>query len=143
MWPNLPFLSAASNAILKPGDLQKWKVQLVKDAELSLALTEVMKIARLTSASRRASSVIAKAKAEAWQTTCFSLSPKYNPKTVYFLLRSVAGYSFSSFSSPNFSNCSFSRKSASVFANYLRFHFSISQPEALLCSARGYLFELR
>ena len=27
------------------------------------------------SASRRASSVIAKTKAEAWQTTCFSLSP--------------------------------------------------------------------
>ena len=31
------------------------------------------------SASRRASSVIAKAKAEAWQTTCTSLSPKSNP----------------------------------------------------------------
>ena len=28
---------------------------------------------------RCASSVIAKAKAEAWQTTCFSLSPKSNP----------------------------------------------------------------
>ena len=34
------------------------------------------------SASRRASSAIAKAKAEAWQTTCSSLSPKLNPKTV-------------------------------------------------------------
>ena len=30
------------------------------------------------SASRRASSVIAKAKAEAWQTTCSSLTPKSN-----------------------------------------------------------------
>ena len=37
------------------------------------------------SASRRASSVIAKAKA--WQTTCSSLSPKSNPKFVYSLLR--------------------------------------------------------
>ena len=36
--------------------------------------------------SRRASSVIAKAKAEAWQTTCFFLLPKSNPLTVYSLL---------------------------------------------------------
>ena len=35
------------------------------------------------SASRRASSVIAKAKAEAWQTTCSSLSPRSNPKSVH------------------------------------------------------------
>ena len=47
--PNLPFLSAASNAILKPAGLLRWKVRLVKDARLSLPLTEVMKIARLTS----------------------------------------------------------------------------------------------
>ena len=44
-------------------------------------------------ASRRASSVIAKAKTEAWQATCSSLSLKSNPKTVYFLL---AGSSSSS-----------------------------------------------
>ena len=55
------------------------------------------------SASRRASSVIAKAKAEAWQTTCSSLSPKSNPKSVYSLFRSVASLSSSS---PNFPNCS-------------------------------------
>ena len=39
------------------------------------------------SASRRASSVIAKAKAKAWQATCSSLSPKSNPKSVHSLLR--------------------------------------------------------
>ena len=49
MQPNLPFLSAASNAILNPGSLLKWKMRLVKDARLLLPLTEVMKIARLTS----------------------------------------------------------------------------------------------
>ena len=49
MRPNLPFLSAASNAILKSGGLLRWKMRLVKDARLSLPLTEVMKIARLTS----------------------------------------------------------------------------------------------
>ena len=58
------------------------------------------------SASRRASSVIAKAKAEAWQKTCSSLSPKSNPKSVHSLLRSIAGSPSSSSSSPNFPNCS-------------------------------------
>ena len=49
MRPNLPFLLAASNALQKPGGLLRWKKRLVKDARLSLPLTEVMKIARLTS----------------------------------------------------------------------------------------------
>ena len=49
MQPNLPFLSTASNALLKPGGLLRWKKQLVKDARLLLPLTEVMKIDRLTS----------------------------------------------------------------------------------------------
>ena len=92
------------------------------------------------SASRRASSVIAKAKAEVWQTTCSSLSPKANPKSVYSLLRSVAG---SSSSSLNFPNCSSPRESASVYAAYLRSHFSVSQPKALRSRARSYLSELR
>ena len=94
-------------------------------------------------ASRRASSVIAKAKAEAWQTTCSSLSPKYNPKTVHSLLRSIAGSPSSSSSSTNFPNCSFPRESASVYAAYLRSHFSVSQPKSLPGRARGYLTELR
>ena len=49
MRPNFPFLLAASNALLKPGGLLRWKVRLVKDARLLLPLTEVMEIARLTS----------------------------------------------------------------------------------------------
>ena len=49
MRPNLPFLSAPSNALLKPGGLLRWNKRLVKDARVSLPLTEVMKIARLTS----------------------------------------------------------------------------------------------
>ena len=43
------------------------------------------------SASRRASSDIAKAKAETRQATCSSLSPKSNPISRYSLLHSVAG----------------------------------------------------
>ena len=91
------------------------------------------------SASRRASSVIAKAKAEAWQTTCSSLSPK----SVHSLLRSIAASSSSSSSSPNFPNCSTPRESASVYAGYLSSHFSISQPKTLRSRARGYLSVLR
>ena len=92
------------------------------------------------SASRRASSVIAKAKAEAWQTTCSSLSPRSNPKSVHSLFRSIAGSPSSSSSSPN---CSSPRESASVYAAYLRSHFSVSQPKALRSRARGYLTKLR
>ena len=95
------------------------------------------------SASRRASSVIAKAKAEAWQTTCTSLSSKSNPKSVHSLLRSIAGSPSSSSSSPNFLNCSSPRESASVYVAYLRSHFSVSQPKDLRSRARGYLTELR
>ena len=91
------------------------------------------------SASRRTSLVIAKAKAEAWQTTCTSLSPKSNPKSVHSFLRSIAG---SSSSSPNFPNCSSPRESASVYAAYLRSHFSVSQLKALRSRSRGYLTEL-
>ena len=91
---------------------------------------------------RCASSVIAKAKAEAWQTTCTSLSPKSNPKSVHSLLCSIAGSPSLSSSSPNFPNCSSPRKSASVYAAYLRSHFSVSQPKALCSRARGYLSEL-
>ena len=80
------------------------------------------------SASRRASSIIAKAKA--WQKTCSSLSPKFNPKSVHSLLRSIAGSPSSSSSSPNFPNCSSPRESASVYAAYLRSHFFVSKPEA-------------
>ena len=90
------------------------------------------------SASRRASSVIATSKAEAWQTTCSSLSPK----SVHSLLRSIAGSPSSSSSSPNFPNCFSPRESASVYAAYLRFYFSVSQSKALRSRARGYPSEL-
>ena len=91
------------------------------------------------SASRRALSVIAKTKAETWQATCSSLSPNSVPKSVYCLLCSIAG---SSSFSPNFRNCSSPRESTSVYAAYLRSHFSVSQSKALRSRARGYLSEL-
>ena len=95
------------------------------------------------SATRRASSVIANVKAEAWLATCSSLSPKSNPISVYSFLRSVPGSSSSSSSSSNFPNCSSPRESTSVFADFLRSHFPVSQPKALRSRAKGYLIELR
>ena len=95
------------------------------------------------SASRRTSSVIAKAKTEAWQTTCSSLLPKSNHKSVYFLLHSITGSPSSSSSSPNFPYCSSPRELASVYTAYLRSHLSVSQPKTQRSRARGYLSELR
>ena len=54
-------------------------------------------------------------------TSDLLFSPKCNFKSVYSLLRFVAV----SFSSSNFPNCSSSRESSSVFADYLRSHFSV------------------
>ena len=79
------------------------------------------------------------AKAETWQITCLSLSPQSNPKSMYSLLRSVTG---SPSFSPKFPNCSSPRKLASVLADYLRFHFSVSQPKTLCSKARGYFSKL-
>ena len=94
------------------------------------------------SVSQRALSVIAKAKDEAWQTTCSSFSPRSNPKSVHSLLCSIAGSPSSSSSSPSFPNCSSPRESALVYTTYMRPHFSVSQPKALCSTARGYLSEL-
>ena len=90
------------------------------------------------SASRRASSVIAKA--EAWQTTCSSLSPKSNPKAVNSLLRSIAG---SSSSSPNFPSYSSPRESTSVYAACLRSHFPFFSQRLCVAKPDAYLSELR
>ena len=54
------------------------------------------------------------------------IKSKSDLKSVYYLHRSVPGFSFSSFSSPNFPSCSSPRESASVIADYLRSHFSLS-----------------
>ena len=59
---------------------------------------------------------------------------------MYSLLRSIAG---SPSSSPNFPNYSSPKESASVYAAYLRSHFSVSQPKTLRSRARGYLSGLR
>ena len=70
--------------------------------------------------------------------TCLCLSPKFYSKSVYSLLRSVAGFS----SSPNFPNCSSLRESALVFVGSLRSYFSVLQTKTLHSRNRGYHSEL-
>ena len=141
MRPNLAFLSAASNAILKPGGLLRWKKRLVKDARLSLPLTEVMKIAKLTSPlldGPRQSLPRPRLRHGRRLALLFHLGLTLNLYTLSF-----AGFASTSSPSPNLPNCSSPRESASVYAAYLRSHFSISQPKVLRSRARGYLSELR
>ena len=133
MRPNLPFLLATSNALLKPGGLLRWKVQLVKEARLLLMLTEVMKIARLRSplldAPRQSSP---RPRLRHGRRLALLFHPNLNPKSVHSLLCYIAGSPSSSSSFPNFLNCSSPRESTSIYATYLRFHFSVSQKKALL-----------
>ena len=142
MRPNLPFLSAASNALLKPGGLLRWKKRLVKDARFSLPLTIVMKIARLTSplldAPRQSLPSLRHGRQLA---LLFNLGLTQNLHTLFFALSLAHLPRFPP--TPNFPNCSSPRKSASVYAAYLRSHFSISRPKALRSRARSYLSELR
>ena len=114
-------------------------MQLGKDARLSLPVTEVMKIVRLTSP-------LLDVPRQSWPR------PRHGRRlallshlslTLNLYTLSFAGSPSSSSSSPNFPNCSSPRESASVYAAYLRSHFSVSQPKALRSRARGYLSELR
>ena len=133
MRPNLPFLSTASNAILKPGGLLRWKVRLVKDARLSLPLTEVMKIARPTSPLPVAphQSLPRPRRRHGRRLALFShLNLTLNLCILFFaLLLAHLPRLPSLLTSP--------RESASVYAAYLRSQFSVSQPKALRSGARG------
>ena len=116
----------------------------MKDARLSLPLTEVMKIVRLTFPpldTPRQSSLRPRLRHGRRLALLFHLNLTLNLCTLFFAL-SLALLSSSS-SSPNFPNCSSPRKSASVYAAYLRSHFSVSQPRTLCSRARGYFSDLR
>ena len=115
----------------------------MKDARLSLPLTEVMKISRLTSPLLDAPRHLSPKPTLRHGRRPTLFSPKSNPKTVYSLLCSVAVAPSLFSSSPNFPNCSSPRKPASVYADYLRSHISVSQPKTLRSRASGYFSELR
>ena len=107
----------------------------MKDARLSLPLTEVMKIAKLTSppldAPRQSSPRLRHGRRLA---LLFYLGLTLNLYILFFALSLALLPRLP----PNFPNCSSPR----IYAAYLRSHFSVSQPKALRSRARGYLSEL-
>ena len=122
------------NALLKPGGLLKWKMRLLKDARLSLQLTEVMKIARLTSRLLDALRLSSPRLTHGRRLALLSRpNLTLNLYTLFFTI-SLAPL----LTSPTV----FLPESASVFAAYLRSHFAVCQPKALHSRARGYLSEL-
>ena len=108
---------------------------LMKDARLSLPLTEVMKIARLTSPLLDVlcqSSPRPRLRHGRRLALLFHLNLTLNLYTLFFPL------SLSLL--PHL--CSSPRELALVYAAYLRSHFSVSQAKVLCNRARGYLSKL-
>ena len=117
-----------------------WWSAGVEGATLSVSLTEVMKIAKLTflllDVPRQS---LPRPRPKHGRRFALLFHPNQTQKLYTTLLRSIIG---SSSSSPNFPNCFSPRESASVYAAYLRSHFSVSQPKTLYSRARDYLSEL-
>ena len=94
-------------------------------------------------ASRSASSAIAKAKADAWQRTASNLQPHAQPRKVFSLLRSVSGAPKSSTSTPTFPGCRSDKDLATRYSTYLKSHFSRTPPKSRRHDTRSHLRELR
>ena len=108
-------------------------MRLVKDARLLLPLTEVMKIARLTSPLLdvpRQSSPRPRLRHGRRLALLFYPNLALNLYTLFFVL---SWFFFLVFLF--YSNCSSPSESASVYAIYLRSHFSVSQPKAMLAES--------
>ena len=119
-------------------------MRLVKDAGLSLPLTEVMKIARLISPlldAPRQSSLRPRLRHGRQLAFLFHPNQTRNLYTLFSALSlALLPRLPPLLTSPN---CSSPKESASVYASYLKSHFSISQPKTLSSRARGYFSELR
>ena len=109
-----------------------------EDVKLLMPLIEVMKIVRLTSLLPDMPRLSSPRPRLRHGCQLAHLSPISKPKSVYSLLRFATG---SSSSSPNFLNCFSPKDLASVFADYLRSHFSFFHPKAQCNRVRGYLSE--
>ena len=131
MLPLLPFLSAASTALLKPGGLLKSQMPS-RNAERHLQRHTVSKKTSRTISllmRRYTSTVISKAKAKSWQKTCSSLFPKTRPSEVFSLLRSISGSPSPTPSDlSNFPNCHTPVDCANHISSHLQSHFFTQTP---------------
>ena len=144
MRPNLPILSATSNPLLKPGGLLRWKKRLVKDARLSLPLTEVMKIARLTSLRLdvpHQSLPRPRLRHGRRLALLFHLGLTLNVCTLFFAPLLALFPCLPPLLT--FLTVPLPGNRLWLLPLTLRSHFSVSQPKTLRSRARGYLTELR
>jgi len=93
-------------------------------------------------ASRKASSVISRAKAETWQATCNTLSPRSNFCAVFNLLNTDAGKKGFS-RDPEFPDSQSPKDTANIYAFYLRSHFSQQTPRLSRGTKRSFINDLR
>ena len=97
---------------------------------------------RYIDASRRASSVISRAKSAAWQATCSNLSPRSDPRAVFRLLNAISAKKNTSQDS-SFPDCTCPLDTANHFASYLRSRLSQATPRSSRRAERQFMNELR
>ena len=142
MLPLLPFLSAASTVLLKPGGL----LNAVAKRRKAFAKAHCSEEDRqhYIATSRYTSTVINKVKAKSWQNTCSSLSPKTRPSEVFSLLRSISGSPSPTTSDlPNFSNCHTPVDCANHLSSHLQSHFSTQTPKPFRSTEKAQMKQIR
>ena len=96
---------------------------------------------RYIDASRRASSVISRAKSATCQATCSNLSPRSDPRAVFRLLNAISGKQNTSQDS-SFPDCTCPLDTANHFASYLRLRLSQATPRSSRRAERQFMNEL-
>ena len=97
---------------------------------------------RYIDASRRASSVISRAKSATWQATCSNLSPLSDPCGVFRLFNAISGKKNTSHD-PSFPGCSSPLDTANHYASYLRSHLSQATSSTSRRAERQFMNGLR
>ena len=93
-------------------------------------------------ASRRASSVISRAKSATWQATCSNLSPHSDPCAVFRLLNAISGKKNTS-QDPSFPGCTTPLDTANHYTSHLCSHLSQATPRTSPRAKRQFMNELR
>ena len=97
---------------------------------------------RYIDASRRASSVISRAKSATWQATCSNLFPRSDPRAIFRLLNAISGKKNTSQDS-SFPDCTCPLDTANHFASYLCSRLSQATPHSSRRAKRQFMNELR
>ena len=98
---------------------------------------------RYIDASRRASSVISRAKSATWQATCSNLSFRSDPRAVFRLLNAISGKKKNTSQDSSFPDCTCPLDTANHFASYLRSRLSQATPRSSRRAERQFMNELR